>query len=448
MGALPASNAAEDAEHLRLRGAPFAVARILWLALALPTVALAVAGLPYYYQRLLTPCADASSCPPVNGVLSARGLQYLTGQGVSASAYAALHTIYFAIIMAVWCVIGFLIFWRRSDDVIALVGAFFLVTFGLSGLNTFSYALGLAYPVLATALALLALPATLASIVFVVYFPSARSAPRWMLLIVALGVARLPVDLYNTQIPDWLYASIYLAFFGGVIMAQVYRYRQISTPSKRLQTKWVMVGITVATVAVIGLLILSAASPLLPVVNDPFLLGEVWTIVLSFASLAIPITVGVAILRYQLLDIDTLINKALVYGSLTGILAFLYLGLVIGAQSVFSNVTGQREQNPLIIVSSTLVIAGLFQPLRGRIQKTIDRRFYRAKYDAQKTLAAFSATLRQEVSLSELRLRLVGVVEETMRPTHVSLWLAEPQRKTSFPHNPAPAHSAPEGGRA
>lgn len=350
----------------RLRGPTLVVARLLWLALAFPTVALTMAGLPYYYQRLQTPCADASSCSQVNGVLSVRGLHYLTEQGVSASAYAALHTVYFAIIMAVWCVIGFLIFWRRSDDVIALVGAFFLVSFGLTGLNTFSYALSLAYPVLATAMAVIALPAALASTVFYVYFPSARSSPRWMLLIVALGIAMAPVDLYSTYVPDWLFSSVYLAFFGGVILAQIYRYRHISTPSTRQQTKWVMVGISVATGAVIGLLILSAASPLLPVVNDPFLLGEVWTIVLSLASLSIPITIGVAILRYQLLDIDTVINRALVYGSLTGVLAVLYLGLIIGAQAIFSTVTTQREQNPLIIVASTLVIAGLFQPLCKR----------------------------------------------------------------------------------
>jgi hypothetical protein len=269
-----------------------------------------------------------------------------------------------------------------------------------------------------------ALAANLASIVFFVYFPSARSAPRWMLLIVALGVAMVPVNLYSIYIPDWLFVSIYLAFYGGVTVAQVYRYRQISTASGRQQTKWVVVGITIATVAAIGLLILSAASPLLPVVNDPFLLGEVWTIVLSLASLAIPITVGVAILRYQLLDFDKLINKALVYGLLSGILGAVFVGVVIGIQAVAHTTTGQGS--PIALVASTLVIAGLVQPLRSRIQKAIDRRFYRRKYDAEKTLTAFGATLRQEVSLSELQLRLVGVVEETIRPTHVSLWLAAP----------------------
>jgi hypothetical protein len=422
------------------------VARLLWLALALPTVALAVAGLPYYYQRLQTSCADASSCPPVNGLLSVRWLQFLTEHGVSASTYAALLTAYFAIIMSVWCVIGLLIFWRRSDDVIALVSALFLVTFGLTALNTFSYALGLAYPVLATALDVIALATGLASLVFLVYFPTTRSAPRWMLLLVALGVAMVPVDHYGLHVPAWLYASVYFAFYGGVIVAQVYRYRRISTPSQRQQTKWVMAGITVTAGAAIGLFMLSAVAPLLPVVNDPILLVEVWTIVLSLAALSIPITVGVAILRYQLLDIDTVINRALVYGSLTGILAVLYLGLVISAQSVFSNVTGQREQNPLIIVSSTLVIAGLFQPLRGRIQKIIDRRFYRAKYDGRKAVAAFSATLRQELSLTELRERLVGVVTETMKPAHVSLWLASPGGSQLA--SGAPSASESEEGRA
>src|SRR5262249_11052823 len=204
----------------------------------------------------------------------------------------------------------------------------------------------------------------------------------------------------------WTWFLSFLAFYSAVIAAQVYRYRTISTAIERQQTKWVVVGISVATGAVIGLILLSSIRPLIPLLNTDYLLGEIWTIVLPLSGVAIPITVGVAILRFQLLDLDVPINRALVYGSLTGILAILYLGLVIGAQSIFSNVTGQRDQNLLIIVTSTLVIAGLFQPLRGRIQMVIDRRFYRAKYDARKAVEAFSAMLRQEVSLGELQAQL------------------------------------------
>jgi hypothetical protein len=138
-------------------------------------------------------------------------------------------------------------------------------------------------------------------------------------------------------------------------------------------------------------------------------------------------------LRSRLWDIDILINKALVYGSLTALLALLYFGLVIGLGSLVRLFTGQVSQSPVVIVASTLAIAALFQPLRHRLQRFIDRRFYRSKYDAAKTLEAFSATLRNEVDLSQLREELVAVVQETMQPAHVSLWLRSPQRHTEVP---------------
>jgi hypothetical protein len=119
----------------------------------------------------------------------------------------------------------------------------------------------------------------------------------------------------------------------------------------------------------------------------------VYTYVYPVGLLLIPLTLGIAILRYRLWDIDILINRTLVYGTLTGLLALVYFGLVITLQALFKGVTGQVGASPLVIVSSTLVIAALFQPLRHRIQKIIDRRFYRRKYDAAKTLEAFNATL-------------------------------------------------------
>src|SRR5215203_3758178 len=138
---------------------------------------------------------------------------------------------------------------------------------------------------------------------------------------------------------------------------------------------------------------------------------------------AIPIAIGIAILRYRLYDIDILINRTLVYGSLTLMLALVYFGGVMATQAVFTALTGQEEQPQLTIVVSTLVIAALFTPLRRRIQSFIDRRFYRRKYDARKTLEAFSAQLRDETDLNALSEDLVGVVRDTMQPAHVSLWL-------------------------
>jgi len=136
-----------------------------------------------------------------------------------------------------------------------------------------------------------------------------------------------------------------------------------------------------------------------------------------------PIASAVAIFRYRLYDIDIIINRTLVYGSLTALLALVYLGGVTATQAIFRTLTGEQEQPQLAIVVSTLIIAALFNPLRRRIQAFIDRRFYRSKYDARKTLEAFSAQLREETDLNALSEDLVGVVRETMQPAHVSLWL-------------------------
>ena len=150
--------------------------------------------------------------------------------------------------------------------------------------------------------------------------------------------------------------------------------------------------------------------------------------VILLMGFLLPLSFAVAILRYRLWDIDIIVNRALVYGGLTAALVGMYFGVVVGLQAAFRAATGQESA----VAASTLVIAALFLPLRRRIQEFIDRRFYRRRYDAARTLAAFSARVRDEVDLERLSGALVSVVEETMQPAHVSLWLrkgdARPQR--------------------
>jgi hypothetical protein len=209
--------------------------------------------------------------------------------------------------------------------------------------------------------------------------------------------------------------AIFFVGFAGVVASVVVRFRR-SRGVERQQMKWFASAIIVLLG---GSLVLGAVSEATGVrwLEDA---GFVFSMV-GLASL--PATVGIAILRYRLYEIDLIINRALVYGSLTALLALVYFGGVTVVQAVFRTLTGQERQPQLAIVVSTLVIAALFNPLRRRIQGFIDRRFYRRKYDAAKTLEAFSAKLRDETDLDALNAELVGVVKETMQPAHVSLWL-------------------------
>jgi hypothetical protein len=148
-----------------------------------------------------------------------------------------------------------------------------------------------------------------------------------------------------------------------------------------------------------------------------------WTAnaIFTATGTAVPISIGIAILRYRLYDIDRIINRTLVYGSLTAMLAAAYLGSVVGLQAVLRTLTGQ--ESTLAIVASTLAIAALFNPLRRRVQGFVDRRFYRRKYDAAKTLADFNARLREGTDLDALSADLVGVASRTVQPEHASVWL-------------------------
>jgi uncharacterized membrane protein YhdT len=186
---------------------------------------------------------------------------------------------------------------------------------------------------------------------------------------------------------------------------------------ERQQIKWFAYAAAASVIA-------TNLAYLIPGVIDTPLWFEQVGFALNIATIpAIPVAIGLAILRYRLYDIDLIINRTLVYGPLTATLALAYFGAVTATQATFRALTGHEQQPQLAVVVSTLVIAALFNPLRHRIQSFIDRRFYRRKYDAAKTLEAFSAKLRDETDLEALSDDLVGVVRETMQPAHVSLWL-------------------------
>ena len=420
--------------NTRLSGTRLIIARTVWLALVIPSMGLFVASLPVYYTLIQRACVDLATCN-LNGALTAKGLHDLSTFGLSVSAYAALLTIFFTIIAAIWGGIGFLIFWRRSDEWFALFLAFFLVIFNISYQGFPISALALAYPALDVPIRFLSALGLASIVLFLVLFPNGRLVPRWMGLFLLFGLigavsSVLPsTSRFNSDNLLWLLGLVNQVVFVAIIFSQIYRYRRVSTRVERQQTRWVVLGIiTVVTGIFVVLPIFDFFFPMFNQINTPS------SLIFGFAPyplllLSIPVTVGIAVLRYRLYDIDVLINRTLVYGTLTVLLALVYFGLVIGLGSLMRLFTGQLSQSPVIIVASTLVIAALFQPLRRRLQSIIDRRFYRRKYDAARILAAFSVTLRNEVDLNQLREELVAVVQETMQPSHVSLWLRPPEQK-------------------
>ena len=262
-------------------------------------------------------------------------------------------------------------------------------------------------------------------------FPDGRPVPRRLLWIVAPLVA-LFASLFLVVLIVVLIAETFPGFNAAVSLipainriapvvifllmfltlgAQVYRYLRVSGPVARSQTKWFLSGFFVAF-ALPDIVRLFVPLP-----------DEVNTI----AFMAIPLGIGVSVLRYRLWDIDIVIRKTLVYTALTVLLALVYFGIVVLLQAVFSRLAGV-EQSTLAVVISTLAIYVLFRPVRRRIQNVIDRRFYRKKYDVQRVLSQFAQTARDETDLDSLTAELARVVQETMQPERVSVWLKETRR--------------------
>jgi hypothetical protein len=201
------------------------------------------------------------------------------------------------------------------------------------------------------------------------------------------------------------------------VVSSILRLRR-ARGEQRQQLKWFVYAATLTAIGFSGILI-----SLTGIYFNAGLLNTIVWYLGPLALMLLPVSAGIAILRYRLYDIDVIINRTLVYGSLTALLVLAYFGGVTATQAVLQALTGQEKLPQLVIVASTLVIAALFNPLRRSIQSFIDKRFYRRKYDAAKTLAAFNARLRDETELETLSGEVVGVVRETVQPAHVSLWL-------------------------
>ncbi len=419
-----------------------------WVMCALLLMANFVTSIPAYYQLMRTVCTLPNPSNCATGQLTTDTVQAFAFLHFSLNTYAAFYVTLEVVLSLLPWGFGLLIFWRKSDEWMGLFVSLLLVLFG--GTGTVNTLLGLwagtqSPPLLSTLFNLISGAEWIGLGAFLLTFPTGRFVPRWSWLILAFWIISfvwnsLPPFLAQFQVLQVVVPLLTtLVVFGGTLFIMIYRYVRVFDVTQRQQAKWFVY----ATVISLCLLFIGTGLPGgIPAESPSQLLFPIITL---FSSALFYLGLGFAILRYRLWDIDVLINRTLVYVMLTISLALIYFGLVIGLGALMRLFTGQLAQSPVVIVVSTLAIAAFFQPLRQRIQALIDRRFYRRKYNAAKTLEAFSATLRNEVDLDQLREHLLTVVEETMQPTHVSLWLrpTAPARKPSEAWSST--HAAPEG---
>jgi len=408
-----------------LSGRALLLARVAWVAVALAAGGFFVVGIPPYFAALKTACSRGTDLCAETGLLTPAEMRELGSLGLSTGFYAG-YMITLAIVSAlVWCAVGAAIFWRRSGDRMALLASLTLVAFGVLSSGSMQEA-ARAYPAWTLSVQLLTVIGFTSIIVFLYTFPDGRFVPRWMFLPALVWIAN---DVVSVTLPDayrlrWVGMIGFLAFIVPALCAvasQAYRYRRVSDPAQRQQTKWVIFGIVVGFGGYLALVLFQGAFFGFGQVGP--LAGMTFQTLITALFLVIPLSIGLAVMRSRLWNIDVVINRTLVYGALTISLALVYFGSVVGLQRLFSPVVG--EDNQLAVVASTLAIAALFQPLRRRVQGFIDRHFYRRKYDAAKTLALFGTKLRDEIELDALNEELLTVVNETMQPAHTSLWLRE-----------------------
>lgn len=406
--------------------------QIGWITFALVLLVVFVANIPTIIQDAETICVlpDVGSCPIYQ--FTPAYTQIFTQVHVPLEVAAGLLATLCVVLSVVYWLLGLLIFWRTSHEPIGLVVSLALVMFGATGIIGFNLpehsptpfqflaeviCYGLMWPVI---------------MVLFFTFPTGRFIPRWTLAAflpfsVVTILASIPATMALVPPAPLILTSLF------PIGVQVYRYARIYDAVEQQQTKWFVFALSIVFVLVIIQTILqilapqsTAAAAGYQLFNGPFWL-VLWTLV--FVGVSIPV------LRYRLWDIDVIINRTLVYSSLTGLLATLYAGLIVGLQGLVGLFGIGVGDNPVALVVSTLVIAVLVRPLRHRIQSLIDRRFYRKKYDAAQTVAAFGASLGQDTDLEQIRDQLLAVVNETMQPEHVWLQLMVPDLHEGVAHS-------------
>jgi hypothetical protein len=400
-----------------------------WVLGAITTFILVISSISPRFQQLSNISPEAVI---PTGQLRPIEAQALAEMGLSVEFYAGWITFLEVLAAVEFLLLGLVVFLLRRNEWMPLIFAMAMIGLG-------AYVTPLTSPLDEVGPQVTALTSGMRALIFsslivaFLLFPNGQFLPNWTkglaFIWITYNLASLvyqPLRMANSMV--WVESSQFLltiwAFLWLVVITilQVNRYRRHSSSIERQQTKWVVFGLALAVMAMVGIGFPFILLPVFSTNVNALIISRLITVTVTLLSLSLMgASIAVAILRYRLWDIDLIIRRTVIYGALTLTLLLIYFASVILLQHITQQVTG--ESSSLAVIFSTLVIAAMFSPLKRRIQNDIDRRFYRKKYDAARTLAEFAAATQVEVDLELLTNRLVDIVEDAMQPEHISVWL-------------------------
>ncbi len=411
----------QSGENSELRGRWLTLARAAWVTIALLTAILFLAGVPASFEYLQTACTEPTCDGPQPTPSMVRELSRL---GLSVSLYAAFLVALDVVFALVCFALSGLIVWHRPTSQPPMLAALALITFGAVTFPNVLNVLAEARPAFALPVAVAGYAGHVSFLMLFYLFPDGSFVPRWTrplaLLWAVLGIPRYfapgtPLDLHASPAG---FVPMYLGFLGTAIFAQVYRYRRVSRHDQRQQTKWVVFGFVAAMFTFLVFILVGSTLP--PSLDENPFGFLVANAIMYLSMLLIPVTIGIAILRYRLWEIDVIINRTLVYGSLTGIVIGLYVLIVGGLGAIL-----QARGNLVISLVATGLIAVAFQPLRDRLQRTVNRLMYGEREEPYRIIARLGRRLEATLNPLEVLQTIVHTLSEALRLPYAAIELKQ-----------------------
>ena len=401
-----------------LYGRRLFLARVAWIVLATLVLGLDVAGIPYAYKQYAQVCTRGAEICLEENLLTPAGVEELRALGLSVEYYAAYMGVGLeTIVMLVFFAVAAVIFRRRPEDPMALFGSFTLLVFGGAAVGGMMHELAAAVPAFWFPVNLLDYVGQVCFTVFYYLFPDGTFVPRWTRWVAtAVAVLFAATIFFPGSVLDLFRGPVFIVFIGSLLFAQVYRYRRVSTPVQRQQTKWVVFG---SVVALVGFSVIIVLGLVLPAIREPWPLGALFrnTLIYGFIVL-IPLSMGMAILRSRLWDIDLIINRAVVYGALTAAVVAIY-GLAVGYLGALFHARGSLA----VSLIATGVVAVLFAPLRDRLQRAVNQMMYGERDDPYAVISRLGQRLEATLDPRAVLPTVAETVAHALRLPHVAIEL-------------------------